>query len=294
MRGKCLILLLTSVCLTGVAPAADPVPLAAAALHMQLTFDESFHGPLSWCSEVCNGQRWRTKFFHSGDTPLSRGLGMSGADVILVDPGYLGLGINPFSIADGTLTIEVRPASQRVKDAVHAAYPPWWHPQYVPRFTAGHLSSEKSFLQRYGYFEAKIKIPDVPGTWPAFWLFSRAGSADEIDVMEVLGGRPTQQHIGHNWGTGGEKHSAGTMVDGLDLSKAFHVFGVLWTKDTIAYYRDDVEIAHFSNPGLHAPMYILAGIGMDGTWNEEQGFRAPDDARADMAIQWIRAYGIPD
>src|SRR5690348_9161388 len=70
MKMKYLILLLISVCLTGAAPAADPVPPAAAALHMRLTFDESFHQPLSWCSEVCNGQRWRTKFFHSGDTPF--------------------------------------------------------------------------------------------------------------------------------------------------------------------------------------------------------------------------------
>ena len=38
------------------------------------------------------------------------------------------------------------------------------------------------FGTRYGYFEARMKLPPGPGTWPAFWLAALrpAGSADEV------------------------------------------------------------------------------------------------------------------
>jgi hypothetical protein len=154
------------------ANAQDAVPLAAAG--MRLSFSETFHGPLSWCSERYQGERWRTKYNLSGDTPLSRGLGMSGSESeIFMDPTYLGLGASPFHIDHGTLSLVVEPASERVKSTVLAAWPSWWGGKKVaPRFTAGMLSTEKSFQQMYGYFEARIKISNVPGTWPAFWLLA--------------------------------------------------------------------------------------------------------------------------
>ena len=107
----------------------------------------------TWCSERCQGEKWRTKYNHSGDIPLSRGLGMSGSESeTFMDPVYLGLGVNHFHIDRGTLSLLAEPASERVKSTV----------------------------------EAPIKISTVPGTWPG-------RLSDEIDVMELLGGGPTRQ-----------------------------------------------------------------------------------------------------
>jgi hypothetical protein len=264
---------------------------------MHLTFNEIFDRPLSWCSDQCDGARWRTKYFHSGDAPLSRGLGMNRSESeIYIDPGYLGLGVNPFRIADGVLSLRVEPASPGVQAAVMAAWPKNYLEQKPPRFTAGMLTTEKSFEQLYGYFEAKIRMPDVVGTWPAFWLLADPGTGthNEIDVIEMLGGRPTQQHIGHNWGyVEGQKHSQGKLLTTPDLSTAFHTYGVLWTASTIAYYRDDIEVAHYPNQGLNQRMYILLNIAMDGDWNKQQGFVAAPDARASMDVEYVRAYALP-
>ena len=59
-------------------------------------------------------------------------------------------------------------------------------------FLSGVLSSHDKFSRKYGYFEARIKIPSHVGTFPAFWLFhQRERSQDtrrsEIDIMENLG-----------------------------------------------------------------------------------------------------------
>src|SRR5712671_2253185 len=45
---------------------------------------------------------------------------------------------------------------------------------------------------RYGYFEARMKMPPGPGTWPAFWLISlkpveKSDPKVEIDVVEYYG-----------------------------------------------------------------------------------------------------------
>ena len=158
-------------------------------------FSETFDKPLSWCSEVCLGQRWRTKYYHSGITPLSRGLGMTGTESeIYMDPGYLLLGVNPFHINKGVLTISTEPASERVKAAVVQAWPSWWSgDRLAPKFTSGALTTEKSYRQLYGYFEANMKVSNVVGAWPAFWLYE--GNGDEIDIMEVLGGRSTRRYM---------------------------------------------------------------------------------------------------
>jgi len=266
----------------------------AAASGMRQTFSETFDAPLSWCSDVCNGERWRTKYSHSGSAPLSRDLGINGTDDIMMDPSYLGLGVNPFHINNRTLSISIEPASPRVKTTVQAAWPWWWGgPHPAPKFTAGMLTTEKSFNQRYGYFEARIKVSDVRGTWPAFWLLGPPGNSDidEIDIMEMLGGRPTQQHMSHKWGgpeTG--KKNQGFTLDTIDLSRDFHTYGLLWTAETIAYYLDDVQVAKFSNPGLHYPMYMIISSGMDGSWNEQEHFMAAHDAHSAMQVKWVKAY----
>jgi Glycosyl hydrolases family 16 len=272
------------------ANAQDAIPPAAAG--MRLSFSETFHAPLSWCSERCQGEKWRTKYNHSGDTPLSRGLGMSGSESeIFMDPTYLDLGVNPFHIDHGTLSLLIEPASERVKSTVLAAWPSWWGGKKVaPRFTAGMLSTEKSFQQMYGYFEARIKISNVPGTWPAFWLLSLEKPGDEIDVMEILGGRPTRQHMSDHWKVDGQKHDQSKTLDTVDLSNDFHTYGLFWMPDTITYYLDNVEVGRFPNLGLHSPMYLIISMGMDGDWNKTDGYRARPDAHAKMVVQFVKSY----
>jgi hypothetical protein len=56
------------------------------------------------------------------------------------------------------------------------------------------------FPQMYGYFEAKVKLPVGPGTWPAFWLNEVVpkGSTDpavELDAMEFYDSYRATFHV---------------------------------------------------------------------------------------------------
>jgi hypothetical protein len=57
----------------------------------------------------------------------------------------------------------------------------------------GFLSTEGKFAARYGYFEARIRFHDAPGSWCAFWISTYTvddsvgnpgGNGTEIDVVE--------------------------------------------------------------------------------------------------------------
>ena len=43
---------------------------------------------------------------------------------------------------------------------------------------------------KYGYFEARLKLPTGKGTWPAFWMMPKNYTAwpddGEIDIMEEV------------------------------------------------------------------------------------------------------------
>ena len=137
----------------------------------KLTFDESFNA----LSLQIDGGTWRTSYDVNG----TQRSGWNGEKQIYMDDGYLGLGVNPFDIENGILTIHAEKADTAVKAATGYDY------------TSGMLSSKSAFAQTYGYFEARCELPTENGTWPAFWLLPEDGSwPPEIDVFEKVGSNP--------------------------------------------------------------------------------------------------------
>ena len=67
-------------------------------------------------------------------------------------------------------------------------------------YTSARLKTEKLFTQKYGKFEARIRVPKGQGIWPAFWMLgddiSTAGwpACGEIDIMENVGFEPATVH----------------------------------------------------------------------------------------------------
>src|SRR5439155_17666567 len=43
-------------------------------------------------------------------------------------------------------------------------------------YATGFLDTYGKWVQRYGYFEARMKLTSAPGLWPAFWLMPDRGA----------------------------------------------------------------------------------------------------------------------
>ena len=115
-------------------------------------------------------------------------------------------------------------------------------------FTLPLIKTEGIFAQKYGRFEARIKLPWGQGIWPAFWLLGDNIDTvswpfcGEIDIMEYRGQEPTV----NNGTMHGPGYSAGNAItkkyelqnDRFDTD--FHIFGIEWGENYVNFYVDDV------------------------------------------------------
>ncbi|MBB5746362.1 family 16 glycosylhydrolase [Brevundimonas variabilis] len=227
-----------------------------------------------------SGGVWDTFYSHNDSASLLSRY-HAGEAQIYVDPLFAGtsgraLGLNPFSIANGVLTITAAP--------VTTSAAPFLGGQ---TYTSGLLTTESSFAQQYGYFEIRAALPAGQGFWPAFWLLPEDGSwPPEIDVFEMLGRDPdTFYYSTHTIENGQHVLQTGQYrVDTTD----FHVYGVDWGPQNITFYLDGVAIAQVPTPdSMHRPFYMLLNLAVGGTWGG-----APDETTGTglMQVDYVRAW----
>lgn len=232
------------------------------------------------------GGRWLTHYNHNPGTYWqSRTLEPNEERQIYVDPSYTGtgstsLGLDPFSVSDGVLTIRAEPVPKSLRAALHD-FP----------YMSGMLNSTNAFTQLHGYFEIRARLPGGQGIWPAFWLLRPGMWPPEIDVMEYLGGRPTTIHSTLHWSEDGQHRTSGCKIERGDLATTFHTYGVLWRSEDLTFYIDRIPVGRIaSKPGLDGPMYMLANLAIGGRWGGDPDSTTPFPA--DYQIDWIAAYAI--
>jgi beta-glucanase (GH16 family) len=115
-------------------------------------------------------------------------------------------------------------------------------------YTSARLKTKGKFEQKYGRFEARVKLPTGKGLFPAFWMlgsnFDQVSwpKCGEIDIMEYIGSKPTEV-FGTIHGPGffgGNSISKKHSLANNRFDNNFHIFGIEWTENQINWYVDDV------------------------------------------------------
>lgn len=167
-------------------------------------------------------------------------------------------------------------------------------------WTTGSMHTKQTFL--YGYFECRYKYAKSKGTNNSFWLMNRTDTIFkekkfEIDINEGRFPNKVNTNI-HNWSdiyvTKNNKKShlqqKETMtLEGENLSKEFHTYGLKWTEDEIIFYMDGKEIRKERNYFCHSPSPIYlssAIIDWDGNINVDK----LDGTY--MEIDYVKVYRI--
>ncbi|WP_255449782.1 glycoside hydrolase family 16 protein [Seonamhaeicola sediminis] len=171
-------------------------------------------------------------------------------------------------------------------------------------YTSARLLTKGKFEQTYGRFEARIRLPNGKGLWPAFWLLGDDSNGTEIwpqigeiDIMEYVGDEPsTVFGTVHGPGyAGGESVSKSYKLDNDRFDNRFHIFGIEWGPDYINWYVDDVlynQLTPEDVPGEwvfnRGPFYIILNVAVGGALpgnpNEETVFPQT------MLVDYIRVY----
>ncbi|HOR98288.1 MAG TPA: family 16 glycosylhydrolase [Kiritimatiellia bacterium] len=186
-------------------------------------------------------------------------------------------------------------------------------------YTCALVKSRKKVI--YGYFEARIKATPA-AIRNAFWLYdplsddlnrkySPGDVSEEIDICEILGkhqpGDKNQSyvtsHYTHHYLTPYYEGICNNLNVPLGVmrelafcpSADYHVYGLLWTKDELVWYVDNVESARmptgsFAQGGFRRPLHVV----LDTEVNDWSGAKVSElDARtlpATAKVDWFRRW----
>ena len=187
------------------------------------------------------------------------------------------VGISPFSVAGGVLTITAAPGP---------------NPLGLP-YNSGIITTEKSFNFEYGLVEVRARLPAGAGLWPAIWLLpSDLSWPPEIDIMEMLGDHPGQIYASTHSG----KNNIGSteQVHVGDTIQAFHTYALEWEPDHITWFFDGNAIRTTATPSdMHQPMYLLINLGIGGPRSWPGAPTGVGEFPARMQIKHVRIYASP-
>ena len=181
------------------------------------------------------------------------------------------------------------------------------------KYFGAELTGKKQF--KYGRFEARMKMVSFPGTVSSMFLYyddsweKKSKPWNEIDI-EVIGTSKTKWQSNiitregdpsiSNTTTTEEKHDFG-----FDATEDFHLYGIIWTPEYVAWEIDSVEVRRVElgvTNGTHADKDQVAFL----TENESLRFnlwasKTPSwtgaftgeelaDGPAEQIIDYVRVY----
>ena len=171
------------------------------------------------------------------------------------------------------------------------------------RYTSARLKSAGKFVQGYGRFEARIKIPRGQGIWPAFWMLGdnidEVGwpKSGEIDIMENIGREPNAVHgTMHGPGYSGANGIGAAFTSPIPFADDFHVYTVEWIPGEIRWLVDEKEYKRITASNLPSgaawvfdhPFFMLLNVAVGGEWPGE-----PDASSVypqKMLVDYVRVY----
>lgn len=194
-------------------------------------------------------------------------------------------------------------------------------------FSSGKITSEDKLAIKYGKIEACIKLPSTAnGLWPAFWMLGANHGetvwpkCGEIDILEmghkngIAAGTQDKLfngacHWGESWNGGKYPNKAMFATNQYSLQDGFHLYTLLWTKDSIKMYLDldkcpDVkpyfempivgnQLPNQTSRYFRKPFYLIFNLAVGGTFSEiyDAGqITALKDRDAKMYVDYIKVY----
>ncbi|WLS10554.1 glycoside hydrolase family 16 protein (plasmid) [Shinella sumterensis] len=188
-------------------------------------------------------------------------------------------------------------------------------------WVGGQISSRSLFAQRYGRFEARVKLGIAKGVWSAFWLMPNQENTygtcgrvwpciGEIDIFEYVGytnstTNATETKAIHgtsHWGNAQGDHLQGTAVYNVVPSvDRWSVIAVEWDETGISYLVDENLYKKIPFPlsgsnlytgaqPFDVPFYIILNQSAGGAWPGEPNL---SDFPSTMKVDYVAVYSRP-
>lgn len=175
------------------------------------------------------------------------------------------------------------------------------------RYTSARLITKGKFDFTYGRAEARIRVPEGAGVWPAFWMLGndidKVGwpECGEIDIMEFIGREPSTVYgTLHGPGYSGDKaiSRSVSLPASKKIASGFHIFAVEWERSEIRWYFDGKlystltpkDIPQGSRWVFDHPHFLILNFAVGGRWpgSPDSSTRFPQS----MLVDYVRVTSI--
>jgi len=220
---------------------AEPVTPAADPNRWQLTFEDHFNGT------SLDASKWE-----AATENRQGGKSAWNPNQVSVSDGFLRLGITKVVDPETGEIIRYDCGAVRGREGYSTVY---------------------KFKQKYGYYEARYKLPANINKdyWASFWLMAgpvisttETKVGMEIDIMEsfTLARQGTNSHTANfHWAGYGDLHNKASIVlrgpsddwaknTMLNPAGEYHVYGFYWDQDVYVFYLDGIEIGRTNMVGI--------------------------------------------
>ena len=170
-------------------------------------------------------------------------------------------------------------------------------------YTSSRMNTSGKRTFQYGRIEARLKLPQTPGIWPAFWMLgSDIGSVGwpgcgELDIMEHVGFEPNITHGAmHGPNYSGNTPFAGTNYLNEPVNAGYHVYAIEWNSTSVRWFMDGTlfytvnrsQVQSFGNWVFDHPMFLILNVAVGGNWPGNPTASSVFPQR--MYVDYIRVY----
>ena len=163
-------------------------------------------------------------------------------------------------------------------------------------WTTARLQTQRHFGFTYGTIEARIKVPAGQGFWPSFWTAAASmtgwPATGEIDVMELLGDKPTTYYCSVYGSSNGTNRLSTTIAhtEPTSLASGFHVYEARWSASKVYFLVDGTLCGSISTTQMvsFARQQLMVGMAVGGRWPGSPDSSTP--STGEMLVDWVRAY----
>lgn len=193
---------------------------------------------------------------------------------------------SPFTFDGDNLVISASPApSEQQADANGQSY------------LSGLITTRERYDMRYGYLEARVKLTQGRGIWPAIWMLGTETDKlrPEVYVLEYDGSKPDSAFHNYNYvDEQGDLRSPGQQeVSVAGFSEGFHTIGLRWSEDELLFFIDGRASWRIIGDNVPAEdMHLIINLAMGGVWPGAPDATTPDPAQ--LTVDYVRIYQLKE
>jgi len=156
----------------------------------------------------------------------------------------------------------------------------------------------------YGYYEARIRSPKGPGSFPAFWMMPQHNefgwwpNSGELDIWEYIGRDPTIVYTALHYK--GDDWKGGVLRMPRPLYERFHTYGFEWLPHRMRWFVDGVlmwEKTSWKTPEpsrplapFDTPFFLIFNLSIGGKWPHPPTVATQWPLK--LEVDYVRVYAL--